>query len=137
MHANYNTPDLAVQVFTFDVEKVNKFSRIYIAREQLISFDSFLTPVVKLEDDQGFSKAKGVKYHFRIRNEKNWNKCKVITGLFSTTNREVYFGDYKSKNGKTLMIFKISREKPTLQVYVYPEGYYPSRQKIEKIISNF
>ena len=137
MHANFNTPDLVCQSFTFDVEKVNKHSRIYVARDQLISFNSFITPVVKLEDDQGFSKAKGVRYHFKVRNEKNWSKCKVITGLFPTTNNELFYGDFKSKKGKTLMVFKISRKQPVLEVYIYPEGFYPSYQKIEKIISNF
>ena len=58
-------------------------------------------------------------YWLKIRNGKKWSKC--LTGLFSTTEKNIYKGDTDKK--KNLVLFKFSDNAKTLTVYLYPNYY--------------
>lgn len=58
-------------------------------------------------------------YWLKIRNGKKWSKC--ITGLFSTTEKNIYKGDTEKK--KNLVLFKFSDNAKTLTVYFYSSFY--------------
>ena len=58
-------------------------------------------------------------YWLKIRNGKKWSNC--ITGLFSTTEKNIYKGDTNKK--KNLVLFKFSDNAKTLTVYYYSDFY--------------
>jgi hypothetical protein len=113
--------------------KVNKTSTIYEIKQP--HPEDYFTNLIRLEVDQGFSKAKPV-YWFRLRNESNWSKCATPTGLFKTIKPNVYFGDLKTSKGKTLILFYTDQIN-NLQIFKYPHGYYPNAKQLESIINKF
>lgn len=58
-------------------------------------------------------------YWLKIRTEKKWSNC--ITGLFSTSEKNIFKGDTDKK--KNLVLFKFSDNAKTLTVYLYPNYY--------------
>ena len=58
-------------------------------------------------------------YWLKVRNCKKWSNC--ITGLFSTTEKNIYKGDTNKK--KNLVLFKFSDNAKTLTVYYYSDFY--------------
>jgi hypothetical protein len=134
MKANNNTG--AVNVYYFTASKFNKQSTIYMGNTQNPN-GSFITSSVKIERFQGFSKAYNLGLYFKIRNHTNWAKCEQVTGLWKTSVNGFYYGDRKTNGTKTLLIFKLDETNENLTVKEYPNGYYPSKAVIEKLIQNF
>lgn len=131
MKRNYTTGK--VLMYRFKVVKHNKQDTIYSGLESNPT-ESFITELVKIERFQGYSNAYNLGLYFRIRNTSNWSKCIQVTGLFKTTRLNVFYGDHRGNNNKTLLLFKIDDIKEELTVYEYPEGYYPSRSIIDELV---
>lgn len=131
MKKNYTTGD--VLMYRFKVVKHNKHDTIYTG---LVSNpkESFITELVKIERYQGYSNAYNLGLYFRIRTASNWSKCKQVTGLFKTTRLNVFYGDHRINEKRTLLVFKIDDLKEELTVFEYPEGYYPSRILIDELV---
>ena len=127
-------------IHTYRPKKVNKTSTIYEYSNTIelrdINPDDNFTKLVKLEVFQGYSKAKNLVYYFRLRDKSNWSKCKLVTGLFRTIKPNLFFGNIKENNYKTLIIFLIDDES-NLVIHKYPKGYNPSRKIIDQIIKSF
>jgi hypothetical protein len=120
--------------FRFYPIKFNKHDTIYQAIEGNPK-DSFITEQVKIEKFQGYSKAHNIELYFRIKNATSWAKSKQITGLWKTTQKGTFYGDFKEGTIKTLLIFKIDQESQELTVYVYPKGFNPYRNTIDLLIN--
>jgi hypothetical protein len=120
--------------------KVNKTSTIYeIEQTKGIREpkpEDYFTDIVKIEQYQGYSKAYNLTHYFRIRDKTNWSKCKTPTGLFRTIKPDVFFGDLKTSKGKTLILFYVD-EVNNLQIFKYPNGYYPTSKQLNLIINKF
>ena len=120
--------------------KVNKTSTIYeIEQTKGIrepKLEDYFTDIVKIEQYQGYSKAYNLTHYFRIRDKTNWSKCKTPTGLFRTIKPDVFFGDLKTSKGKTLILFYVD-EVNNLQIFKYPNGYYPTSKQLNLIINKF
>jgi len=120
--------------------KVNKTSTIYeIEQTKGIrepKLEDYFTDIVKIEQYQGYSKAYNLTHYFRIRDNANWSKCKTPTGLFRTIKPNVFFGDLKTSKGKTLILFYVD-EVNNLQIFKYPNGYYPTSKQLNLIINKF
>jgi hypothetical protein len=120
--------------------KVNKTSTIYeIEQTKGIREpkpEDYFTDIVKIEQYQGYSKAYNLTHYFRIRDNANWSKCKTPTGLFRTIKPNVFFGDLKTSKGKTLILFYVD-EVNNLQIFKYPNGYYPTSKQLNLIINKF
>jgi hypothetical protein len=133
MKAN-NTTDNAPKIYRFSPIKFNKHDTIYQANTDNPN-DSFITELVKIEKFQGYSNAYNLGLYFRIRDASSWAKSKQVTGLFKTTRKGAFYGDFKEGKIKTLLIFKIDPESHELTVYVYPKGYAPHRNVIDILIN--
>ena len=83
------------QSYVYKRVKVNKFNSQYIIDEKEIK-DCFLTSRIKIETYQNFSKATNIDYYFRLRGLTSWKGGESVTGLFKTTNPNIYFG-YRKK----------------------------------------
>jgi len=102
--------------------KFNKHSIDFQCETEMPEFNA---NVVKIEKFQGFSKATGCKYYFRVKNQSSWANSKQITGLWRTPRPGVYSGDIKSHSGKTLILFKIHNDWQNLTLYLFPNGFNP------------
>lgn len=120
--------------FKFYPIKFNKHDTIYQAFENNPK-DSFLTEQVKIEKFQGYSKAYNLDLYFRIKDAPSWAKSKQITGLWKTSQKGAFYGDFKEGAIKTLLMFKIDDESNELTVYLYPKGYNPHRNTIDLLIN--
>jgi hypothetical protein len=120
--------------YSYLVEKENKQDTIFksVSSNQL---QSFFTEVVKIERFQGYSNAYNLGLYFRVKNESSWSKSKQITGLWKTTTSNIFYGDYLSSIGKSLLMFKICPKNESLIVYQFPEGYYPTKPTIDILSS--
>ena len=127
-----NTTDTP-RVYRFNPIKFNKHDTVYQGFESNPK-DSFITDLVKIEKFQGYSNAHNLGLYFRIKDQTSWAKSKQITGLWKTTRKEAFFGDFRESTSKTLLAFKIDPESHELRVYEYPRGYYPNRNVIDCII---
>ena len=134
MKANNNIQAPEPIIHKFEVVKYNKHDTIY----QLCfgqPTNELITQTVKIEKFQGYSKAYNLGLYFRVKNATSWAKSKQITGLFKTMRFNIYYGNEKIKDSRTLLIFKIDPEKQMMWVYEYPKGYYPSRKVIDSLIN--
>jgi hypothetical protein len=122
-----------VLVYRFKVAKHNKQDTIYIGLETNPK-ESFITELVKIERFQGYSNAYNLGLYFRIRNTTNWAKCRQVTGMFKTMRSNVFYGDNKANNSKSLLLFCIEEITENLTVYEYPQGFYPSRSIIDELV---
>lgn len=118
----------------YKATKVNKNSIIYQTTED-VRRNPILTHTARVEKFMGFSKAYNLADYFRIRNTSNWQTCKQVTGLWKTSKRNIYYGDFKSGNRRTLMLFRFDQERSKMLVYLFEQGYYPSREIIENIVT--
>lgn len=131
MDANINTT-----VHRYEVVKYNKQSTNY----KLVTKrkdQSVLTDEVKVEVFQGYSKVYNLGLYFRLKDQSSWSKSTQLTGMFKTKRPGLYYGDKKTPKGKTLMLFYINPNNDKLTIYEYPEGYYPSQAKRDRIINSF
>jgi len=122
------------KVFRFSPIKFNKHDTIYQAQSNNPN-DSFITELVKIEKFQGYSKAYNLGLYFRIKNATSWAKSKQVTGLWKTTRKGAFYGDFRDGTTKTLLMFKIDDESNDLTVYEYPKGYNPPRNVIDLLIN--
>lgn len=123
----------AVHVYHFHASKFNKQSTIFTGKDTNPN-TSFITSSVKVERFQGYSNAYNLGLYFRIRNESNWANCEQVTGLWKSSRKGFYYGDRKTDERRTLLVFALDDHNETLTVYEYPHGYYPNRTAIDKII---
>jgi hypothetical protein len=119
----------------YKVLKENKSDTIY-ELVTLFKEPTFLTYLVKLEQFQGFSNGKNFQLYFRIRNKSSWKASTTITGLFKTAIQGTYRGNIKTRNTRTLVIFKLHPNGEEMNVYTFPTGYYPSPFIIEAIAAH-
>jgi len=125
-------------IYTYKPIKINKQSRIFeLSETQRLRHNQpneILTELLRIEKDQGFSKAKDVAYWLRIRNQSNWSKCETPTGFKKTDKPNVFYGDIKTDRGKTLVIFKFQDDE-SLKIFNYQNGFYPKKTQLKKIIN--
>lgn len=115
--------------------KVNKHSTQFETVNPMPS-DTLLTPIVRVEVFQKYSQATNLGLYFRLRDDKNWRYCTQVTGLWKTMHPTLYYGDYRTSKGKTLLIFRLCPEHSKLTVYEFPIGYYPHKSIIDKLIKS-
>jgi hypothetical protein len=130
-----NTNTGAVTVYHFQASKFNKHSTLFNGRDTN-HYNSFITPQVKIEKFQGFSNAYNLGEYFKVRNTNNWSTCLQVTGLWETSRKGYYYGDRKTANEKTLLVFALSENREELTIYEFPTGYYPHRDTIEKLVQS-
>lgn len=123
----------AVNVYHFDAFKFNKQNTIFTGKDTNPN-TSFITSSVRIERFQGYSNAYNLGLYLRLRNESNWAKCEQVTGLWKSERPGFYYGDRRTGNQKTLLLFSLDQNHERLTVYEYPHGYYPSKAKIEQLI---
>jgi hypothetical protein len=96
---------------------------------------SWLTARVKIEKFQGFSKAYNIDEYFRLRGATSWKSGEQVTGLWKSETKNAYYGDRKTKEGKTLILFFRSPDLESLTVHIFPTGYNPSKKVINQLIN--
>jgi len=126
-------------IFTYEPVKVNKTSTTYqLVNTQRIRQpqpDDKFTELIRLEVDQGFSKAK-CDYWFRLRDKSNWSKCTRLSGLFRTIKPNIFYGDIRvGRNLKTLLIF-IFDDNRNLIIYKFKKGSYPTKKQLDALIES-
>jgi len=122
-----------VKVHTYNAIKFNKHSTIFEC--QTSTANSFLTTLIKIESFQGFSKTFNAPFYLRVKDKSSWTKSSQITGLFKSGLKGLFYGDKRTIKGKTLILFKLTPDNEVLTVYTYPEGYYPIKTTIDKLLS--
>lgn len=123
-----------VLAVTYKAIKFNKCDTQYESTSPIPSA-SFLTERVKIEKFQGFSKAYNLAEYFRLRGTTSWKSGEQVTGIWKTNRPLFFYGDKRTQNNKTLLIFRFNETREKLRVYVFPQGYYPSKDKILSIVS--
>jgi len=122
-------------VHFYKVVKVNKCDLQYQIIDALPN-NSPLTERVKVEQFMGFSNLKNVLYYFRLRGATNWKDGNQLTGLFNTEIPNVFRGDQKTANVRSLILFKFENNRELLTVYCYPLGYYPNQIVLHELIES-
>jgi len=115
------------------VSKCNKCDTQYQSVVEVPS-DHWLTERVKIEAFQGYSRARNLGEYFRLRGATSWKGGSLITGLKKTSTVGAFYGDRKTKEGKTLIVFYRSEDFKHLKVCVFPLAYYPSMEIINQLI---
>lgn len=121
-----------ILIHEYNRVKLNKCDSQYLINHTLPN-NSNLTERVKIEAFQGYSKAYNLGEYFRLRGETSWNGGKQLTGLWKSNRGNIYFGDYKDGNNKTLILFQFKENRDRLLVYVFPQGYYPHKSAINQL----
>lgn len=95
---------------------------------------SWLTECVKIEAFQGYSKAYNLAEYFRLRGETSWKSGEQVSGLWKSETPNCYYGDRRTGEVKTLVLFFRSVDHESLTVYIFQRGYNPSKQVINQLI---
>ena len=119
----------------YNAVKFNKCDTQYQSSNS-IPESCFLTDRVKIEKYQGYSKAYNLGEYFRMRGATSWKSGEQVTGLWKTGRANVYRGDRRTKEGKTIILFEFNNDRTRLTVYVFPENYYPSTSKISSLVNS-
>ena len=133
MKANNHTLS-DVLILSYKTHKINKQDTIYLRNDDCQTSNLF-TEFVKIEKYQGYSNAFNLGLYLRLKDQSSWAKSKQLTGLWKTSFKNVYRGDYVSNRIKTLLLFRIDEVNDNFKVYVFPFGYYPSSKTIESLSS--
>jgi hypothetical protein len=133
MKANNTTGE--VKVYHFTATKFNKQDTTFTGKVENPN-TSFIPSQVRIERFQGYSKAYNLGLYFKIRNNTNWARCEKVTGLWKSSRKGFYYGDRRTPETKTLLLFSLDENHEYLTVFEYPNGYYPSKSVIEKLIQN-
>lgn len=132
---NRTTPTATYCAHQYRAIKHNKCDTVF-EMESIPALPTFLTMLVRVEDFQGYSKAQKFTLYFRLKNKTNWRESEAVTGLFRTSRHGVYFGNRRTENRRTLILFQFAPDGEGLTVYTYPEGYYPGPATIEAIAAH-
>ena len=118
--------------------KATKFNKCDIHYEiaHPLPTTSALTERVKIEAFQGFSNAHNLGEYFRLRGTTNWKDGKQVTGLWQTETPNFFYGDQRTNEGKSLIVFHFKDNRETLIIYTYPSGYYPHKNTVEQIVKS-
>ena len=104
-------PTPVVMEFEQDTEKIFKEVRHY----NLIAGKNLFSKKLNIGINRGFSKAK-YDYSLKIRQGNKWSS--QITGLFSTNDPELFYGD--TMNKKNLLIARFTENGRKLRLYYFP-----------------
>lgn len=97
-----------------------------------------LTSLLRIEKDRQYNNSKGLEYWLRLRNTNNWSNCKLLTGLYKTKYKNIYFGDARTKQGKQLIIFIFSKDKTKLTIDYYTTvNYAYLKDNINRLIEMY
>jgi len=97
--------------------------------------NSWLTERVKCEVFMGYSKAYNFGEYFRLRGATSWKSGLMVSGIWPSERKFAYYGDRKTKEGKTLILFFRTPDLESLTVYTFQTGYYPSKKVINQLIN--
>ena len=101
---------------------------------------SNLTKLLRIEKYRGYSKGKGFNEYLRLRDTKNWNKCKQVTGLHFTIQENIYFGEYlinKITEEKDLLIFHFNHLTGRLIIDYYANYYPRTKDELDALIDTY
>ena len=115
--------------------KANKCDNQYLIDGQLQK-STFLTERIKVEAFQGFSNASNLGEYFRLRGATSWKGGEQVTGLWKTDYPHIYYGDRRTKKGKTLILFLYGTNKDTITIQTFSDGYYPNINTIRNLVKN-
>jgi hypothetical protein len=93
-----------------------------------VPHDHWLTERVKVEAFQGYSRAYNLAEYFRTRGAKSWKSGEQVTGLWKSSIPGAFYGDRRTKEGKTFIVFYRSENHEELRVCVFPTGFYPTSE---------
>ena len=113
--------------------KANKCDNQYLLEGELQE-NTFLTGRIKIEAFQGFSSARNLGEYFRLRGATSWKNGEQVTGLWKTDYPHIYYGDRRTKKGKTLILFVYGVDKDTVTIHEFLDGYYPNHNTIRDLI---
>lgn len=103
-------------IHTFKEVNVGKFGSVkHFELIEVSNGNSFLSNLINISKDRGFSKAKPA-FWLKVRVGNKWGKPE-FTGLFKTNRKNIYRGDIDNRTH--LVLFKFSDDKSTLIIAIY------------------
>ena len=116
--------------YVYNIYKVYKEVRHYQCTKEL-NKDELITSTINISKNRKFNNSIGVLYWLKIRKNKKWSK--LITGLKTTSDPLVYFGDIPKITNNSFIpqhfiIFRFKKEGIQLIIEVF-KNYYPKTDK--------
>ena len=121
--------------YAFELSKktFTQFELIYAEKD-------LLTPIIRLEKNNGYNSIRGADNLLRIRDKTNWSKC-TLTGLRPTETPRFYYSDLPVNGVKSLIVVHIPANAENMFLRVckqfYPQNPTQRAQIIREIIKNF
>ncbi len=139
---NNKTPDFYRHIYR--VHQKNKSYTVY----ELIGLKggfNHLAEILRIEPYQEKSKSSGITKYLRLRTTGNWKTSEAVTGLRPTTVKGIYYGDKKTADKKSLLIFHFTEGKNYItqepEVWLIIDvfySFYPENPTIlKKIIKTY
>jgi len=126
---------------SYKIERSKKVYSVYqLIEKKVISNNGLnenipvLPEFVRIEQFRHFSKGMGFEHYFRIKTTNNWQTSEMVTGLYKTKNKLVFYGDHR-RNGRNLIIFQFSENKEQLTIDYYTGfcPYYRAEQMTDNL----
>lgn len=108
---------------------------VYELDKQKSSPKNLLTDVLRIENYNGKSNAKGIQKYLRLRTSTSWVNSEKVTGLRPTAKKRVFEGNRLVNGKRNLLVFVFSEDFKTLRIDVY-RSFYPKTPVILKSIIN-
>lgn len=126
-------------IYTKNTEKKTFVEYIQTETEENV-FHAVLTPLVRLEKNNGYNSITGANILLRIHNGSNWSKC-TLTGLRPTETKNFYYADLPTIPQKSLLVVKCDSENEILEIRIcsqfYPLNATERTRIVNAIIQNF
>ena len=130
--------------FVRHIYSINKELKSYTVYQldEVISSNSLLTDIIRIEPFLNYSNAKNFNDYFRIKNQSSWAKSNTITGLKPTSIKGLFFGDCAKpnligNNSKSLIIFYFDSTTNKLIIDVYKDYYPHNNHLLETLLKGF
>ncbi len=89
---------------------------------------NLLTDLLRIEEYRNRSNALNINHYLRLRTSTNWQMSEQVTGLRKFQG-QIYYGDRKTPNKKSLLIFQFNNDQTILFIDVF-RAFYPFNKGI-------
>jgi hypothetical protein len=133
-----NVPNYVRHVYK--VERELKSYTIYVI-DEVKGSKMLLTDLIRIETFRGKSNTHGIDVYLRLRDNSNWSKCSLVTGLRPISKEGVYYGDCNTPHvigneKKTLLLFRYSPCGKYLFIDVFSDFYPYEREQLYNLANS-
>lgn len=118
-------------LMSYQLNEVKKsFIQYKLSSYEKIAFSE----LIRTKKNKGFNSSTGAENLLKIRDKTNWAKC-TYTGLRELETSNFYYGDFKIKEKKSLVVVYLPKDGEHIYIRICPQFYPFNDKERQRIVS--